>query len=347
MLLCFLILFGQGSSGVDPVFNRYVIKHQAPPSFEATYRASYNGGPMVPIRFAVKGNDHMVFEAPSPRWNYRIAMSPQLTREQSRHDEWYRDIPARGRPFLPAKPLSWEFELCPGWYSIKDLRKLAPANAVWKLKAKSSDAAPGQDTLTTQFSTMGATVNLTLTVDHDGVVRLYEQKVASPMGNESHRWELQKLTVKTFRDQDFKIEVPLGFSLFSSTLPDPAVEIGGKWPMKGWSSGTGSANLAQLTSGKLALFAILGTDGPSIRAANALKQLSATLPVITISADKSPQGRTLYDATGRNLAAISPPALPFMALVAPDGTIQNLWLGFDWQHPEALEAAVKAALKAP
>jgi hypothetical protein len=345
MFLFSLLLLTPFGSDLDQITDRYNTKHKQAPSFEATYLVTYNGSPEREVAVAVDGTARLSMRTPPANPTYSFVCGPRLVRELDGDTQLYNDLPYMGRAFPPREPLSETVKLFPAWVNAKELKQLAPEMAKWAVVGTKEIGGKQCDMLQAKVDTREVKGQVDVAIDADSQVALYTADVSSMVGRYQASWQVTSFKrVTNFSDSVFHLNIPLGYTPFSVNLEDPMVEVGSSWPLTGWKSQASGFSLAAEVAKGPALIAILDGSQPSKNALQSLKALKASMPVVTIAAEKAQTGTDLVDPTGAALAKVNPPAYPFFALVTKEGKIKRLWMGFDPAKASAFISEVKEAL---
>ena len=302
---------------------------KAHPAFVATVEASVGGKAAGTGTLRVARPRLLRWDAKGTGFDFSVTSTPEQYVAVERVSKTYDERAPIGGFRLYEARVSPAQDLIPGF-----LLAGSAANALGGGKPTVTAVAGGDELHATVQSQMGP-VELRLVVAPDG----QPLRFSSSAGARS--WRVLAFAAAKADPAPFRLAPPLGTVPYAlPELPTP-LAVGEAAPLVGWKKGGRAVDLNEPSRGRPRLLAVLGVDSPPSKSARPfLIDLSRSLPVFLI------EKGGVEDPTGALMKRLSPPGTPMFYLVGPDGTVKNLWFGFDPAQGRAWEDEVRAAAKA-
>lgn len=340
MILQLFLLFGQQATTADQVLDRFATAHNPPPRFEANINVSFGNSPPIKSEIKVDGEARCLFTVRWPQGVYKALINKSLIRETVSTDKLYDEHPSRGLS-LRGTRLSSAAQIFPDWIRIKDLRAIGK-DPKWMLKGYQVRNGIGADRLYLRQEENGAGSIHIVDIDMRGFIVGFDQEQWNPMMRTRYRWDVTDYRPRTsFVVGELDLALPIGYMPYALDYTQGGAEPGGTFPLTGWSR--------ELKIAKTSLLVVYGEDcEASERALPWLHKLESTMPVIYVS-DGKPKlvPSALYDPSGKQMEQLDFQATPAMYLLAPDGKILGMWMGYDSARAVAVQKEIVETAAGP
>jgi len=343
MMHVLLLLLTQ-TTLADNVLDRYTTLRKSIPALSVSYTVMAGKAPISGSSL-IDRDQRLFMTMKAAGLDYTACITPNKVIELDNLEKVYDEYAGNGHAFIPPSRLTSAVELFPSWIYLQDLRKLVPKGAAFVISEPETVSGIKCDRVISKFKgPENASGVVDASLDSAGVVRRMRITHSSPMGASDFEWRFS--TMKPMPPTDagkFGLGLPLGYVPYG--LPDTGmpISVDATFPMTGWSSPSGALDLTAKLGAKGGLIAILGGESePSALAKASLARVSGEVPVVTLG-DGTAQAPGLdgFDATGKLMATVNPPATPFFALVDGKGKVRRLWMGFEPAKASEFEADIR------
>lgn len=344
----------------ETVMARFKKFMDAHPSFSVDFQVTINNTP-------TKGNGHLVIRKPNRQIftmaygneGFQLRQDPTGTLELETNLKRYviyAPEPGLATSALAVSGLYKYTYPVPFW--VGDLGKFLGKGAKYSLKAPETINGVVTDHLYAENRTPESGVKLDAYLDAQG--RLMRMKLDRFFGDESFQqlFNFTKYVLKpTETDAAFVPIPPAGTSpLTLDSRPYP-LQIGEKMPIQALSQGERLTNAALPGSGPTMIVFTYADCDVASGAESTLRKLSALMAskhgtlVEVISSEsrpalgsRDPKRPIVWDKNHRLDHLFKPQGSPTFYLALNSGTVENLWFGFDRDHPAGFLAQVAEAL---
>lgn len=313
-------------------------------TFTANLRMTVSGAPDEGAgSISVKAPDYLVFKMKWGKSDYSFSVRQNDIVAIERESKTYREYGGIGGFFIPEPDISrtpaYGF---PAAIMAGTLKAMVPDGVPLKADGKGTIEGVAVDYVSGTWQVQVGSITARAAIDGLGRPVEFERKLSGNNG------AFTRIRVGGYRvnepmsPADFATPIPAGF--VPETLPADSypVNVGEKFPLKGWTALSGSANLETLTAKKV-LFLAVGSPHceASKRAAASVRAIAKSVEskggvAAAISTDpakgQSPVFATIpnfYDPKGQAFDRLRAPGTPMFFLIAPNGRVTRVWYGFD------------------
>ncbi len=340
---------------VEAALARFKSAMQRMPTYEAHLTVGSKKAKAFDADVVIDGVKRLRFEARPASGLYILSFSPSGgQREVDYRTKEYDEAPGRGNVFTIESRTSGLAKTIPLWLALSDLHRVIFRGTKMTYVGKENVGGHDCDLLRNSIKGPQGSALTEICIGQSGLVyRMYRESDGAG-GHTEINWIIKDYhPLAVVSDSRFANAVPDGFMPYALPDQDLPPRIGSKPNLQGWLNPSSGKPWSR-PSGKPVLF-VLTTRGstPCSKAVAAVRgwrsDLGATNTSVVVASDAaSAAGASglLWNPDRRSVQDLDAPATPMFFLLDGQGTLRNLWMGFDPENARTLHDDVVKAVAA-
>lgn len=344
MMHLLLLLLTQ-TAPAEHVLDRYVAFKKSTPQLDVNFTARLGNGPGIGGQAFMDSNKRLYMMLSAKGLSYQCVSTPEGTVEQDNVEQLYDEWPGTPEISPRISRLTGANQLFPFWLYSRDLREMMPKGTPFLIAPQPETVAGIKcDRLLASYERPPESGKLDLAVDPSGIVRRLRLTSTDMQGTRTFEWTFTRMQAMHAADASkFSLGIHTGYVPYALPNREGLPEVGQKFPVSGWMSGTGRIDLNRKLGAQGGVIALLGSgSAPSDEARASLAKIRKSVPVVVLTDQPSAvAGADAWDPSGQLIKSVNAPATPLFVLVDGTGKIRRMWMGFEPDGASAFETDVR------